>query len=65
MAKKWETVGGNMHHLRPLTLSPFLSTVLILPDADEDVEEIIRGMFGWFEEVKKAVSYESACSSPA
>ena len=37
--------------LRPLTPSPPLNTVLILPDGDE---EIMRGMFELFDEVAKA-----------
>ena len=36
-----------------LTPSPSLNTGLILPDGDE---EIMRGMFEWFEEVAKAGS---------
>ena len=37
--------------LLTLTLSPPLNTVLIMPDDDE---EIMRGMFGLFEESAKA-----------
>ena len=37
--------------LRPLTPSPPLNTVLILPDSDD---EIMRGMFQRFEEVAKS-----------
>ena len=37
--------------LRPLTLSPPLNTVLIMPDDDE---EIMRGMFDRVEEIAKA-----------
>ena len=37
--------------LKPLTPSPPLNTVLIMPDGDE---EITRGMFERFEEVSKA-----------
>ena len=37
--------------LWPLTLSSPLNTVLIMPNGDE---EIMRGMFEWFEEAAKA-----------
>ena len=37
--------------LLPLTLSPLLNTVLVLPDSDK---EIMRGMFELFEELAKA-----------
>ena len=44
--------------LRPLTLSPPLNTVLIMPDDDE---EIMRGMFERFNEVAKAGSILQVC----
>ena len=47
--------------LRPMTLSPPLNTVLIMPDGDE---EILRGMFELFEELAKAGCILRLATSP-